>query len=1755
MKRKITFLSAAFMLLAFLAVPLGMRGQTRAEEVYSTCLFGPNYNSTGVSSYTSTFTATNGDFSWIIANGNNNNNQWNYVKFGRKNNASVGSITTTVNYGQAITKVDLTIDAITADKVNSITLYTSSDNNTWVEASSFGKATGVQTATLATPATGLYYKIELDCASGSANGLVTVSKVEYYYNSDGPSTPTITASNIELAYGATEGAIAYTINNPVDNGSIAASTESEWLYVDEEAQNTSEGSFDLLCDPNTGDARMATVTLTYTYGEESITKDVTVTQAAAPVVYTTIPDLFAAATSTETNVLVNFNSWVVSGVSTNGKNVFVTDNEGNGFVIFNSNAGLDDIYTAGDILSGEISCTLKLYNGFAELLNVNAEDLTITEGGSITEATVAMADLTGVNTGALLHYENLTCSVNNNKYYLTDGTTTLQVYNSLFAFEALENGETYNITGIYQQYNNTKEILPRSAEDIVMVVISEPSITMAEYNYNVEATSGDGIITVVYENFTTLDPHVQLYDADGAEVEPEYYQEWISVFIGYEDDYVHYGYEANTTTEDRTVYFKVYNGEVYSELATITQAGIVAPEPPTAGWVLTNLADLTEDDVFVIVGTDDDNDDTFALPNNATTAAPAATSITVADGLLTEEPAEELQWHISGNATDGYTFYPNGDAESWLYCNNTNNGVRVGTNENNTFKMDEDGYMVNDATSRVLSIYVNSGTPQDWRCYSNYNNNPVAISFYKKVGEPLPPTASITVDLDYIEVTATGEDDYVGINYENLEIAQASDFGIQFYDALGEELDDEPDWMTAEVITQPEEDGYFVYYVIEDNNGEARTAYFKVFAMNDEDFVYSNLVTVTQEEYVAPVASITFDPDSLIFDSELHYDGTMPFTYENIIVESMQSFGLQFYTAEGEETGMPEWFFAMVTPRSNENNGEYQVSCAIMANEGEARSVYFKVYAFDADSIPVYSNLATVTQTAPVFDYAVLPFVWEGGSSADFLALNGVTANDLGNDYASGNAPYLIKFDGTGDYIQVKTDSQPGMVTINVKMIGGSNTSTITIQGSADGVTFTDIETLTISGSQNDELTLETTNAFGANDRYVRMLFTKGSNVGVGPITITKGTVPSITLTPDIFELEAVGPLNGMHLPSMMVYCHNLEIAQASDFNYQFYNAEGEEQEMPEWILHSEVSLITETGYQAICIVTANEGPARSAYFKVYAYDADSNPVYSNLVTINQAAYEAPAETWVLTDLADLTEGDVFAIVGTRYDDNYAGNYAMPNDNGTSSAPAAVAIDVVNGTLSEAPAANLQWNLSRQGNSYTFYPNGDAENWLYCTNTNNGVRVGGTNVNNAFVLDESGYLMHVFTSRYIGIYNSQDWRCYTNTTGNIAGQTFAFYKKIVPTETYTLNVNGYGESETNGYVLLASPVYVKTETTGMTTGEFDLYYFDQSEVGYEWRNFEVEEGQFNLVPGKGYLYAHNTDVELTFTGIPYSGDGTITLVKDDNAVWAGWNLVGNPFGTTAYLDRDFYVMNEAGTEILTDACTGAVEAMQGVFVIAEEDGEPLTFTTEAPEAAANVTLNLSQNRGAVIDRAIVRFGEGRQLPKFQLNTESTKLYIPQGNNDYAVVRSAAYGEMPVNFKAQNNGSYTISVNAENADANYLHLIDNMTGNDIDLLATPSYSFEAKTTDYASRFRLVFNITGVEENTNSTEPFAFFNGSEWVISNIGKATLQMVDLTGRILSSESISGNATVSTANLSTGIYLMRLVNGEKVKTQKIVVK
>lgn len=159
---------------------------------------------------------------------------------------------------------------------------------------------------------------------------------------------------------------------------------------------------------------------------------------------------------------------------------------------------------------------------------------------------------------------------------------------------------------------------------------------------------------------------------------------------------------------------------------TITVAAASAAEPE---WVETAIGDLTTSDVFVIVG----STGPYAMTNdNGTGSAPATASVTVSGTKLTGTIADNIKWNISGNATDGYTFYPNGNSNAWLYCTATNNGVRVGTNANKLFTLDANGYLVNSATSRYISIYNN----QDWRCYGNTNNNPQVVKFYKYVDVP-----------------------------------------------------------------------------------------------------------------------------------------------------------------------------------------------------------------------------------------------------------------------------------------------------------------------------------------------------------------------------------------------------------------------------------------------------------------------------------------------------------------------------------------------------------------------------------------------------------------------------------------------------------------------------------------------------------------------------------------------------------------------------------------------------------------------------------------------------------------------------------------------------------------------------------------------------------------------------------------------------------------------------------------------------------
>ena len=169
-----------------------------------------------------------------------------------------------------------------------------------------------------------------------------------------------------------------------------------------------------------------------------------------------------------------------------------------------------------------------------------------------------------------------------------------------------------------------------------------------------------------------------------------------------------------------------------------------------------------------------------------------------------------------------------------------------------------------------------------------------------------------------------------------------------------------------------------------------------------------------------------------------------------------------------------------------------------------------------------------------------------------------------------------------------------------------------------------------------------------------------------------------------------------------------------------------------------------------------------------------------------------------------------------------------------------------------------------------------------------------------------------------------------------------------------------------GYYLIAVPFEEVNpeEVEDMLANVYDLYQYGEAER--EWLNYNTET--FNLEAGKGYLYANSDTLMLNFTGTPYNGDGSVILHKTGDGETAGWNLVGNPFNEIAYIDREFYVMSADGSRIEL-AQRDYVLPMEGIFVIANEEGESITFST-TPSAKSrkqtipikNKSLNLHELR-------------------------------------------------------------------------------------------------------------------------------------------------------------------------------------------------
>jgi hypothetical protein len=83
--------------------------------------------------------------------------------------------------------------------------------------------------------------------------------------------------------------------------------------------------------------------------------------------------------------------------------------------------------------------------------------------------------------------------------------------------------------------------------------------------------------------------------------------------------------------------------------------------------------------------------------------------------------------------------------------------------------------------------------------------------------------------------------------------------------------------------------------------------------------------------------------------------------------------------------------------------------------------------------------------------------------------------------------------------------------------------------------------------------------------------------------------------------------------------------------------------------------------------------------------------------------------------------------------------------------------------------------------------------------------------------------------------------------------------------------------------------------------------------------------------------------------------------------------------------------------------------------------------------------------------------------------------------------------------------------------------------------------------------VLFDSTGIEDIVDSDQGnFAFVSDGNIVVN--GEGVLQIVDVMGRIVATHS-GRIQCVPTSGMTSGVYVLRLINGNDVKTQKIIIE
>ncbi len=553
-----------------------------------------------------------------------------------------------------------------------------------------------------------------------------------------------------------------------------------------------------------------------------------------------------------------------------------------------------------------------------------------------------------------------------------------------------------------------------------------------------------------------------------------------------------------------------------------------------------------------------------------------------------------------------------------------------------------------------------------------YNGVQIANPTDIVVAENTDPVLSVTPAVANVGFEATsGTLDVEATNFD-LSEAEFDEFQFFVYDGNEYTEGSQPAWLTVSY----DGDNAKISYTVEANEGEARSAYFKLVLTYDEEAIWSDMITINQAAYVAPEApNVTWDLSTDETATATTTEMTWTSTYATMAVAkgsastntnnyypgtSGQNYTSTRFYKNSELTITPTSGYAITSVVFTATTSSYASALATSTwtnatastdgttvtvtptNGGNAISatiggtcgftevkVYYEEYVAPA-AAPVWSTLPTPTIGIGA-EYELDLSTYVTGTPTPTISLTTSVSSTL---YEFEDGLLLFQPTATGTY----------EFTFTAENSEGSANATLTVTA-VEATTYTLASSIT-SGKHY----------IITNGSDVAMGYDKGNNRQAESVSISNGTA-TVTNDAGVYEFVIYGPdaegfytiYDANHKDSEDNVVGGYLYAASSGNNYLKTQEENDDNGRWAITFSNGVASIVAQGentrnvmqYNSSSSIFACYGSASQAPVYIYEKDGEATPTES--VTVTSAGYA----TYYSENTLDFTGTGITAYVGT----------------------------------------------------------------------------------------------------------------------------------------------------------------------------------------------------------------------------------------------------------------------------------------------------------------------------------------------------------------------------------------------------------------------------------------------------------------------------------------------------------------------------